>query len=59
MLPSMLFKMASTSSSGGKTVSKKTPSHEQIVNGFQEMRQQQRAIASKISELEMERKEHE
>ena len=55
----MLFKMASTSASSSKASSKKAPSHEQIVNGFQEMRQQQRAIASKISELEMERKEHE
>ncbi|XP_062595383.1 prefoldin subunit 2-like [Saccostrea cucullata] len=34
-------------------------SKEQIVAGFQELRQQQRAIATKISELEMDMKEHE
>uniref|UniRef100_A0A8W8KQ17 Prefoldin subunit 2 n=1 Tax=Magallana gigas TaxID=29159 RepID=A0A8W8KQ17_MAGGI len=34
-------------------------SKEQIVAGFQELRQQQRALASKISELEMDMKEHE
>ncbi|KAL5020063.1 hypothetical protein ScPMuIL_002955 [Solemya velum] len=32
---------------------------EQIITGFQELRQQQRALASKISELEMDSKEHE
>ncbi|XP_033758623.1 prefoldin subunit 2-like [Pecten maximus] len=32
---------------------------EQIVAGFQELRQQQRAFATKISELEMDMKEHE
>merc|ERR1711893_590027 len=31
---------------------------EQIIQGFQELRNQQRAIVNKISELEMERKEH-
>ncbi|KAJ8321919.1 hypothetical protein KUTeg_000390 [Tegillarca granosa] len=33
-------------------------SQEQIIAGFQELRQQQRAIASKISELEIDMKEH-
>ncbi|OWF42310.1 prefoldin subunit 2-like [Mizuhopecten yessoensis] len=34
-------------------------SAEQIVAGFQELRQQQRAFATKTSELEMDMKEHE
>ena len=51
--------MASTGASGSKAGTKKGPSQEQIVAGFNEMRQQQRAIASKISELQMEQKEHE
>ena len=55
----MICKMASTSMGSSKSSTKKPTSHEQIVNGFQEVRQQQRAIANKISELEMERKEHE
>merc|ERR1711893_544146 len=33
-------------------------SQEQIIQGFQELRNQQRAVVNKISELEMERKEH-
>jgi len=37
----------------------KGKSQEQIVAGFQELRQQQRAVAAKISELEMDLKEHE
>ena len=37
----------------------KQVNHEVIVAGFNELRQQQRQLASKISELEMERKEHE
>ncbi len=52
-------KMASKSTSAAKPANKKGPSHEQIVGGFQELRQQQKAVASKISELEMEKKEHE
>ena len=38
---------------------KQAKSQEQIVAGFQELRQQQRGVASKISELEMDMKEHE
>ena len=37
----------------------KGKTQEQIVAGFQELRQQQRAIASKISELNADLKEHE
>ena len=37
----------------------KSANQEQIIAGFQELRNQQRAVASKLSELEMERKEHE
>lgn len=37
----------------------KAKQQEQIVAGFQELRQQQRAISSKVSELEMDMKEHE
>lgn len=47
------------SKAAAKNVKGKGMSQEQIIAGFQEMRQQLRAIASKISELEMERKEHE
>merc|ERR1711976_537751 len=53
----------------GNMASKSDPKHaaasknkgipqEQIIAGFQELRNQQRAIVNKISELEMERKEH-
>ncbi|XP_041375487.1 prefoldin subunit 2-like [Gigantopelta aegis] len=37
----------------------KGKSQEQIIAGFQELRQQQRMLASKISEIEMDMKEHE
>jgi prefoldin subunit 2 len=37
----------------------KGKTQEQIVAGFQELRQQQRAVASKISELNADLKEHE
>lgn len=37
----------------------KGKSHEQIIAGFQELRQQQRNIAGKISELNVDLKEHE
>ena len=37
----------------------KGKTQEQIVAGFQELRQQQRAVASKISELNVDLKEHE
>ncbi|KAL3886766.1 hypothetical protein ACJMK2_026739 [Sinanodonta woodiana] len=47
--------MASTSAQGKS----KAKSNEQIIAGFQELRQQQRGIASKISEIEMDMKEHE
>ncbi len=52
--------MASDSKAHGKAAKNKPQiPQEQIIGGFQELRNQQRAIASKISELEMERKEHE
>ena len=38
---------------------KKPASHEQILSEFNELRQQQRIIAGKVSELEMERRDHE
>ena len=38
---------------------KQVKSQEQVIAGFQELRQQQRNVASKISELEMDMKEHE
>lgn len=41
------------------TAKPKPKSQEQIVAGFQELRQTQRAIASKIAEIEMDMKEHE
>ena len=41
------------------TKGKGTLSREQIISGFQDLRNSQRGTASKISELEMERKEHE
>ncbi|XP_076457479.1 prefoldin subunit 2-like [Babylonia areolata] len=44
--------MSSSKSPKGKT-------QEQIVAGFQELRQQQRNIASRIAEVEMDMKEHE
>ncbi|XP_046340895.1 prefoldin subunit 2-like [Haliotis cracherodii] len=37
----------------------KGKSQEQIIAGFQELRQQQRILATKISEIEMDMKEHE
>ena len=49
--------MATTVS--GKSEGKGKMSQELIISGFQELRNQQRAIASKISEIEMDRKEHE
>ncbi|CAH1796673.1 unnamed protein product, partial [Owenia fusiformis] len=52
------FKMATADSKNSKSSKKPGLSQEQIVSGFNELRQQQRAYASKLSELEMERKEH-
>ncbi|XP_060594563.1 prefoldin subunit 2-like [Ruditapes philippinarum] len=37
----------------------KKPSQEQIIAGFQELRQQQRQCVGKISDIEMDMKEHE
>ena len=51
--------MASSDSKVAKSAKGKQLSQEQIVAGFQELRQQQKAVASKMSELDMERKEHE
>ena len=42
--------------SGG---SKKPLTQEQILSGFNELRQKQRGIAGKVSELEMEKRDHE
>ena len=52
---------ANRGSAGGKggAGAAKPPTQEQIVAGFQELRNQQRAIISKMSEIDMERKEHE
>ena len=38
---------------------KKPMSQEQIISGFNELRQQQRGVANKVSELEMEKRDHE
>ena len=56
-----IAKMAAFGSGDGKklTANKSNKTQEQIVAGFQELRNQQRATVAKISELEMERKEHE
>ena len=43
--------------SSGKTPKGKT--QEQIVAGFQELRQQQRNMATRVAEVEMDLKEHE
>ena len=43
---------------GGKQKDKEVPSAEQIVAKFQQMRNEQRAIVSKIAELETDRGEH-
>ncbi|XP_013414903.1 prefoldin subunit 2 [Lingula anatina] len=51
--------MATEKSSTKQASKGKALSHEQIIAGFNELRQQQRAVASKLSELDMERKEHE
>jgi len=45
-----------TSANGAKS---KTLSKEQIYSKFQELRGQQRATVNKMSEIEMDRKEHE
>lgn len=37
----------------------KKPSQEQIIAGFQDLRQQQRQVVGKISDIEMDMKEHE
>ncbi|KAI0235603.1 Prefoldin subunit 2 [Lamellibrachia satsuma] len=51
--------MASGDSSKVAKAGKAKPvNQEQVIAGFQELRNQQRAVASKVSELEMERKEH-
>jgi prefoldin subunit 2 len=48
----------SVEASKGKGAAK-APTQEQIVAGFQELRNQQRKIIAKMSEIDMERKEHE
>ena len=54
------IKMASGDSGKLAKAGKAKPvNQEQVIAGFQELRNQQRAVASKLSELEMERKEHE
>lgn len=45
---------AAKSKQGGKTLTQ-----EQIVEGFQELRNQQKVTAGKMAEVEMDRKEHE
>jgi hypothetical protein len=56
--------MASDSSTNSGAAAKsaaktKAPSQQQIVETFQELRNQQRMIAGKLDDLEMTRKEHE
>ena len=51
--------MASPDKQHAKTGKQKSLSVEQIEAGFNELRQQQRALASKVAELESEKKEHE
>jgi prefoldin subunit 2 len=50
---------SSKSAKGSGSGKGKQLTQEQIVAGFQEMRNQQRATANKMSEIEMDRKEHE
>ena len=50
-----IFEMSKQSSSGDKN----NPSKEDIVNHFNDMRNQQRDIAEKITEFNLEIKEHE
>ncbi|XP_028839756.1 prefoldin subunit 2 [Denticeps clupeoides] len=58
--------MAATNSSNGSTAASKSnssgkqsgPSAEQVVAGFQRLRQEQRSLATKAAELEMEINEH-
>jgi len=52
------LKMASSTKSAKIPNKKGGLTNEQIVQGFQDMRQQQRQFAGKISELEMEKKEY-
>lgn len=58
---SSIFIMASGATTAAQPAGQKPKpkSQEQIIAGFQELRQQQRAVASKINELEMDMKEHE
>ncbi|XP_054760558.2 prefoldin subunit 2-like [Lytechinus pictus] len=42
----------------GKTGNAKKMSHEQIVSGFNQLRQEQRALVTKIAELESDQNEH-
>ena len=49
-------KVSKVSTGAGKG---KGMTQEQIISGFQELRNQQRSTASKMSEIEMDRKEHE
>ncbi len=51
--------MASTDVNKAKSAPKNKIAQEQIVAGLQELKQAQQTIASKISELEMEKREHE
>lgn len=44
--------------SGTKKKSEKGPSHEEILNGFQSLRAEQRALSSKLSEFELDLNEH-
>ena len=50
---------AKSSGTVNKSAKNKAPTQQQIVEGFQELRNQQRMIASKLDDLEMTRKEHE
>ncbi|GFO18320.1 prefoldin subunit 2-like [Plakobranchus ocellatus] len=50
--------MATSGSNASSSKSKQPLTKEQIVNGFNELRQQQRMMASRMSEVEMDMKEH-
>lgn len=49
----------SMATTGANAKSKQLLSKEQLISGFNELRQQQRMLASRMSEIEMDMKEHE
>ena len=51
--------MATSGSNASSSKGKQPLSKDQVLTGFNELRQQQRMMASRISEIEMDMKEHE